>query len=161
MAANAVSKNLTEKHGGDLKPEYRLPPIILGSLCTPISLFWYGWSAQARVHWIVPIVGTAFIGMGMVFTYARLPVLASQRLFINHMTNNKSMPSAMYLVGAYTVHAASVTAASTISRCLLGALLPLAGPAMYDTLGLGWGNSLLGFISIAIFPVLFHLYRYW
>jgi len=73
VAANAVSKNLTEEHGGDPKPEYRLPPMILGGLCTPIGLFWYGWSAQARVHWIVPIVGTVFIGMGMVFTYARLP----------------------------------------------------------------------------------------
>ena len=70
------------------------------------------------------------------------------------------MPSAMYLVDAYTVHAASVTAASTIFRCLLGALLPLAGPAMYDTLGLGWGNSFLGFSSIAFFPVPFILYLY-
>ncbi|KAH6870108.1 major facilitator superfamily domain-containing protein [Alternaria rosae] len=139
IAANAVSKYLTGKHGGDPKPEYRLPPMILGGLCTPIGLFWYGWSAQARLHWIVPILGTVFIGMGMVFTY---------------------MPSAMYLVDAYTVHAASVTAASTIFRCLLGALLPLAGPAMYDTLGLGWGNSLLGFISIAFFPVPFILYLY-
>lgn len=72
VATNAVSRNLTEKHGGDPKPEYRLPPMILGGLCTPIGLFWYGWSAQARVHWIVPIVGTVFIGMGVVFTYARL-----------------------------------------------------------------------------------------
>ena len=30
-----------------------------------------------------------------------------------------------------------------------------------DTPGLGWGNSLLGFISIAFFPVLFLLYLYW
>ncbi|KAF1993362.1 MFS general substrate transporter [Amniculicola lignicola CBS 123094] len=139
VAANAVSESLTKKHGGDPKPEYRLPPMILGGFCTPIGLFWYGWSAHAKVHWIVPILGTVFIGMGMVFTY---------------------MPSAMYLVDAYTVHAASVTAASTIFRCLLGALLPLAGPAMYDALGLGWGNSLLGFISIAFFPVPFILYLY-
>jgi hypothetical protein len=66
----------------------------------------------------------------------------------------------MYLVDAYTVYAASVTAASTIFRCLLGALLPLAGPAMYDTLGLGWGNSLLGFMAIAFFPVPILLFIY-
>jgi hypothetical protein len=70
------------------------------------------------------------------------------------------MASAMYLVDAYTVHAASVTAASTIFRSLLGALLPLAGPAMYDTLGLGWGNSLLAFISVAFIPITFFLYLY-
>jgi len=32
---------------------------------------------------------------------------------------------------------------------------------LYDTLGFGWGNSLLGFISIAFFLALFHLYLYW
>jgi len=31
---------------------------------------------------------------------------------------------------------------------------------VYDTPGLGWGNSLLGFISIAFFPVPFILYFY-
>jgi hypothetical protein len=70
------------------------------------------------------------------------------------------MPSAMYLVDAYTLHAASVTAASTILRCLLGALLPLAGPAMYQALGLGWGNSLLAFIAIAFSPLPFIFYVY-
>jgi multidrug resistance protein len=79
VAANAVSKSLTEKHGGDPKPEYRLPPMILGGLCTPIGLFWYGWSAHAKVHWIVPILGTVFIGMGMVFTYVRTLSLKYQR----------------------------------------------------------------------------------
>jgi hypothetical protein len=70
------------------------------------------------------------------------------------------MASTMYLVDAYTVHAASVTAASTIFRSLLGALLPLAGPAMYDALGLGWENSLLAFISVAFIPITFILYLY-
>jgi hypothetical protein len=70
------------------------------------------------------------------------------------------MASAMYLVDAYTVHAASVTAASTIFRCLLGAVLPLAGPEMYHALGLGWGNSLLGFIAVVFIPVPLVLYIY-
>ena len=63
------------------------------------------------------------------------------------------MPGLMYLVDAYTVYAASVSAAATVFRSLLGALLPLAGNAMYDALGVGWGNSLLGFISVACIPV--------
>jgi len=84
VAANAVSKNLTEKLGGDPKPKYRLPPMILGGLCTPIGLFWYGWSAQARVHWIVPIIATVFIGMGMVFIYVRLPCGISATFHQSH-----------------------------------------------------------------------------
>lgn len=70
------------------------------------------------------------------------------------------MASAMYLVDAYTVYAASVTASSTIFRCLFGALLPLAGPAMYDALGVGWGTSVLGFISVAFIPLPFIFYLY-
>ena len=31
---------------------------------------------------------------------------------------------------------------------------------MYDTLGLGWGNSLLAFIAVALIPVPFLLIRY-
>ena len=70
------------------------------------------------------------------------------------------MVSTMYLVDAYTVSPASVTAASTILRCLFGALLPLAGPAMYDKLGYGWGNSVLGFIAVDFLPPPFIFYRY-
>lgn len=31
---------------------------------------------------------------------------------------------------------------------------------MYDALGLGWGNSLLGFIALSLVPILvaFHIY---
>lgn len=66
------------------------------------------------------------------------------------------MTSARYLVDAYTVYAASVTAASAILRCLIGALLPLAGSSMFDNIGV----SVLGFISLAFLPLPFILYSY-
>lgn len=58
-----------------------------------------------------------------------------------------------YLVDCYPMYAASAIAANTELRSLVGALLPLAGPPMYDTLGLGWGNSLLGFLCILMIPL--------
>ena len=39
-------------------------------------------------------------------------------------------------------------------------MLPLAGGRMYDSLGLGWGNSLLGFISLALVPVIWLIYKF-
>lgn len=63
------------------------------------------------------------------------------------------MPSQTYLVDAFPVYAASVSAAATVFRSLLGALLPLAGNQMYDALGLGWGTSVLGFIAVAFLPM--------
>lgn len=63
------------------------------------------------------------------------------------------MPASTYLVDAYTVYAASVAAASTVFRSLVGSLLPLAGNSMYNALGLGWGTSVLGFIAVAFIPM--------
>ena len=63
------------------------------------------------------------------------------------------MPASTYLVDTYTIHAASVAAASTVFRSLLGALLPLAGDSMYNALGVGWGTSVLGFIAVAFIPM--------
>ncbi|KAL8956374.1 MAG: hypothetical protein Q9193_006098 [Seirophora villosa] len=124
---------------GEMKPEYRLAPMILGAFVIPIGLFLYGWTAQERVHWIVPIIGTGFVGLGLLVTW---------------------LPITTYLIDAFPLYAASAIAASAILRSLLGALLPLAGRSMYNTLGLGWGNSLLGFIALALCPIPIVLYRY-
>ena len=70
------------------------------------------------------------------------------------------MPIQLYLVDAFTIYAASALAANTVLRSLLGALLPLAGQKMYMTLGLGWGNSLLAFIALAMCTIPFIFYKY-
>ena len=94
---------------GVRKPEYRLPLMIFGNLCIPIGLFWYGWSADKQVHWIVPIIGSAVFGAGVLGTF---------------------IPIGTYLIDAFTIYAASAFAANAVLRSLMGALLPLAGPAM-------------------------------
>ena len=66
----------------------------------------------------------------------------------------------VYLVDAYTLYAASVLAATSILRSLFGAFLPLAGQPLYDSLGLGWGNSILGFIAVGLIPIPFLFVRY-
>lgn len=47
-------------------PELRLPPAIMGSILVPIGLFWFGWTTFSSVHWIVPIIGSAFFSAGYV-----------------------------------------------------------------------------------------------
>ena len=70
------------------------------------------------------------------------------------------MAVSMYLVDAYTLYAASALAANTIMRSIAGAVLPLCALDMYNVLGLGWGNSLLGFIALAFLPIPFLIGRY-
>ncbi|KAH8816552.1 MFS transporter [Xylogone sp. PMI_703] len=124
---------------GEMKPEYRLPPMIPGGFLIPIGLFWYGWSAQAHTHWIVPILGTMVIGIG------------NLGVFMSIQT---------YLVDAFPIYAASALSANAVIRSVLGAVLPLAGNQMYESLGFGWGNSLLAFIAIALLPIPFVFYLY-
>jgi hypothetical protein len=64
------------------------------------------------------------------------------------------------MIDAFVEHAASAIAALTATRSLLGAVLPLAGGPMYEKLGLGWGNSLLGFISLALVPPVWLIYKH-
>jgi MFS family permease len=69
-------------------------------------------------------------------------------------------PLQTYMIDCFPQFAASAIAGMTALRCLFGALLPLAGPKMYESLGLGWGNSLLGFLAVAFIPVPALLFRY-
>lgn len=55
--------------GGEMKPEYRLGPLIYGGICMPIGLFLYGWPAEYAVHWIVPIIGTTIVGLAMILIF--------------------------------------------------------------------------------------------
>ena len=65
-----------------------------------------------------------------------------------------------YLLDAYPEVAASVTAAITVLRSLVGAFLPMCALQMYDALGLGWGNSLLAFISLIMLPLVLVFYKF-
>ena len=39
---------------GNIAPEKRLIPAMVGCWCVPICLFWFGWASRSDVHWIVP-----------------------------------------------------------------------------------------------------------
>jgi MFS family permease len=122
-----MSKRIVKAHEGQPhKPEWRfvillsdveymadcrarLPPMIPGAFAIPAGLFIYGWGAQEKVQWIVPLIGTSLVGFGLICTF---------------------MPISTYLVDTFLIYAASATAANTILRSLLGALLPLAGGKM-------------------------------
>ncbi|KAK1983780.1 major facilitator superfamily transporter [Colletotrichum cereale] len=116
------------------RPEARIVPMLTMPCCAvlPIGVFVYGWATEKGVHFVVPMVGVT------IFSICLIGVM---------MCNQN------YLVDTYPRYAASVTAALAVLRSVFGALLPLGGLQMYDTLGLGWGNSLLGFIAVGMAPI--------
>lgn len=48
------------------------------------------------------------------------------------------------------MYAASALAASSMSRSVFGAVLPLAAKKMYANLGVGWATSCMGFVAILL-----------
>ena len=47
-------------------PEERLYTSMLGAFGIPVALFWFGWTARANVHFIVPIAAGIPFGWGVV-----------------------------------------------------------------------------------------------
>ena len=138
--AVATPNNPSSSHATIAHPERRLPLMMWIPPIVPAAIFWYGWTADKHVHWIVPILGTFFVGLGSFFIV---------------------MPAQTYLVDIFGAHAAaSAIAANNMVKNVFGAFLALTAPPLYDHLGLGWGNSLLGFVCIAFVPVPFLFSRY-
>lgn len=126
---DALYRRLKKKNNGIGKPEFRVPIMVPASILVPAGLFWYGWSAQAKVHWIMPNIGACLFCAGTIVGFQCIQT---------------------YLVDSYTRYAASAIAAATVLRSLAGFGFPLFAPAMFNALDFGWGNSLLGFIAIGL-----------
>lgn len=114
---------------GKGKPEFRMPLVVPFSLFVPTGLLIYGWSAQAKTHWIVPNIGAFLFGIGTIAAFQCVTT---------------------YLVDTYARLAASAVAAVTILRSLAGFGFPLFAPAMYKALDYGWGNTLLAIAAVGI-----------
>ena len=144
----------------------RVPPLIIASFFVPVGLLyvlsvfffshwfrvdavshiirsvpcsWYGWSARASVHWIVPMIGAGFFSFAMMGTF---------------------LPITLYLVDSFR-YAASAMAAAVVIRSILGFVFPLFGDQMFDALHTGPGYSLLAGLAILTgipFPIWIYLH---
>ncbi|CAK7201804.1 hypothetical protein SEUCBS139899_004519 [Sporothrix eucalyptigena] len=135
--ASSISDRIVQRRkasGSAPVPEDRLSLVLTvpSALLLPAGLLIYGWTADKHVHWIVPMIGTSIMGFGMMGVFMSVQI---------------------YLIDAFTRHAASVTAANAVIRSILGAVLPLCGLNLYNKLGLGWGNTLLAGIELILAPV--------
>ncbi|OJD30017.1 cycloheximide resistance protein [Diplodia corticola] len=140
LITDRVVERDSKAQGKPWSPEGRLLPMVWCAPVLPAGFFCYGWSAYYKAHWIIPILGTTAVGFGALLIM---------------------MPVQIYLVDSFGPKtAASALAANTVLRALAGCFLPLAGPALYASLGLGWGNTLLGFIGLFFCALPIFFYRY-
>jgi MFS family permease len=57
----------TQASGLEHKPEIRIKPVLTSpcGVALPIGLFIYGWTADKKVHWIVPMIGVVIFTAGL------------------------------------------------------------------------------------------------
>ncbi|KAF2869325.1 MFS multidrug transporter-like protein [Massariosphaeria phaeospora] len=133
-------KRLKSHSGDGGVPELRIPILLPGVFFTPIGFLLYGWAAQYRLHWLIVDIGAALLALGMQIFDTALHA---------------------YIMDAYPEHISSASAATQVLRSLLAFAFPLFSDELYKTLGYGWGNSLMAFLSIGItLPATGILWRY-
>lgn len=131
---------LKRKAGNDTAPEYRIPLMVPGAVLIPLGLLMYGWSAEKLYHWIIPDIGIAIFGCGIIL-------------------NTQALQA--YVMDAFHQYVASASAASQFLRSVAGFAFPIFAPAMYQRLSYGWGNTLLAVTFMVLgWPAPFLLWRY-
>ncbi|CAN8105361.1 unnamed protein product [Discula destructiva] len=111
-------------------PEWRIPPMLIGGILTPIGLLLYGWTATFEIFWVVPNIGCVLIAIGLIIAF---------------------QSAQAYVTDAYDHrYAASAAAVGAVMRTTAGFAFPLFAPAMYDAMGLGWGNTMLAGVTLLL-----------
>ncbi|KAI1383431.1 putative florfenicol exporter [Hypoxylon trugodes] len=126
-----IYKRLRDRPGnkGVGKPEFRVPYMVPGVVFVIIGLFWYAWSAQYRIIWVMVDIGAIIFTLGS--------TILSQALLA-------------YTLDMFGELGASAGAATRLLSNVLGFVFPIFAPQLYDRLDYGWGNSLLAFIFLAL-----------
>ncbi|KAF2095630.1 MFS general substrate transporter [Rhizodiscina lignyota] len=121
-------------------PEHRLYGAMAGAFGITIGIFWFAWTARKGVHWIVPILAT------VPFAWGNLCIFTC---------------TALFLVDVYgPLNGASALAANGLARYGLSAVFPLFTVQMYNTLGIAWATSLLGFLSLLMLPIPWFFFKF-
>ncbi|TCD67964.1 hypothetical protein EIP91_011765 [Steccherinum ochraceum] len=121
------------------KPEFRMPAMQFGMLIVPAGLLIFGWTAEAELHFMLPLFGAGVFAFGMLMTYICIQT---------------------YLVDSFQEYAASALAATIVLRSVFGAIFTTVGTSLYKSLGYGWGTTVLALIATVALPIPLLFWRY-
>lgn len=81
LTSDRLMHHLVKRNGGAMLPRYRLPLSIIGGVLSPIGFFWFGWAADQKQHWVLPMIGTGVFGYGSLQVMVRFHPIDT---FIKH-----------------------------------------------------------------------------
>lgn len=111
-------------------------PLILGAIALIIV---FGWVLDYGVHLAAPTIITFFMGFCLTGSFNTVSTL---------------------LIDLYPNKAATATAGSNITRCLLGAGATAVIEPMLNAMGTGWCYTFIALVMLATTPLLFILINY-
>ncbi|KAE8396172.1 hypothetical protein BDV23DRAFT_68093 [Aspergillus alliaceus] len=128
-------------------PEWRLPPVIVGSIAFTVGRFWFGWTGWTKnIHWMPP---TASGGVRRVRHLLHLPAMfeLSDR-FVSAVVSMSHLckPQKGQAFTDRTVPLRS-SPPNTILRSAVGACFPLFSCQMLINLAVRWAGTLLGCLA--------------
>lgn len=138
IASSQRYGRIMHKNGGKTVPEERLPLMFITSWFMTAGILEFGWTCRGSIHFIVPCIGLAMIGAAFVSIF---------QACLN------------YLIDSFPKYSASAVGANTSGRSLLAGIFPLFAKSLYDNLGVGWGSTVIGFVSLAMIPIPFYFYK--
>ena len=121
--------------GRPLRPEDRLPPVVLGSILLPAGIFWFAFTSTKDYHWLLQASSGVPIGCGIILVF---------------------MLSNLYLIEVYLANVNSALAINIFVRSTIAAAFPLLSKAMFRRLHVDGTGKMLGSMTLllAAFPVL-------
>lgn len=127
-------------HGEQMPPENRLISSLAGSFLLPASLLISGWTAEYRVHWIVPILFQGMTTMTSLLVYAG---------------------AILFMLDAYgPLYGASASSAMMMTRYMLSFAFPMFALKLFQALGVGWATTILACCTLVLAPVPWLFWRY-
>lgn len=125
---------------GRAAPEATALVMCIGAVLTPLGQLVFSWTClPSSIHPAVPIAFGIPFGMGNTLSF---------------------IYGSNYLASAYGMYAASALAGNTVMRSVFGAVLPLAGPAMFAALTPRWAGTFLGLLEVLLIPIPFAFYKW-
>ncbi|KAI0014491.1 MFS general substrate transporter [Xylariaceae sp. FL0662B] len=120
-------------------PESRLLPSVWTTFLGPIGLFIFAWTSRPDIHWIIPV-------LGLLANFICIFVAFQCMMF--------------YISRCYPKYSASLFAANGFARSSFAAGSILFSKPMYERIGIDWGVSLLGGLSILCSGGMIFLYYF-
>lgn len=59
-----IYRKLSKRNHGKGVPEFRIPIMIPAALFLSAGMFWYAWTTEVKIHWMMPNIGTSIFVAG-------------------------------------------------------------------------------------------------